>query len=355
MSGENGEKAAGTPGERKASKQEEIRDLDILWLKIKEEFKQNEIHMENKLGEVQEMIDTKIEGAVGELSSKIQDLTIRSKSMEETNRKIQKELKEQKKETDKIKEEIKEWNIRQDQLSDSLAMAEMRQKQLNLKFRGVPEEANENVREKMIGELSKWLEVEEEEVADTIDKAFRIRGKMQQAKSKKLAGDCLVVFNSIEMKNMILRLSYKKNLTIEGRPIVIYKEIPIRFLRKRDGYRQIASVLRRNAISYRWDFPEGITFYYKDKRFRLMNTQEADKFLRRYEKELGRIEERAEEGERLTEERERKRRKEKGKERGEKRKEEEEEVEEEEEEGAVGGEGEEENEEETIKNRKIRL
>lgn len=56
---ENGGKVSGTPGERKASRQEEIKDLDILWLKIKEEFKQSEAHMENKLGEVQEMIDKK--------------------------------------------------------------------------------------------------------------------------------------------------------------------------------------------------------------------------------------------------------------------------------------------------------
>lgn len=91
MAGKNGKKIGGTPGERKLSQQEEIKDLDILWLKIKEEFKQSEQHMEKKLGEVQEMLDKKIEGAVGELSNKIKDLTVRSKTIEESTKRIQKE------------------------------------------------------------------------------------------------------------------------------------------------------------------------------------------------------------------------------------------------------------------------
>lgn len=110
MSGENGKKVGGTPGDRKASRQEEIKDLDILWLKIKEDFKQSELHMESKLGEVQEQIDKKIEGAVGELTNKIQDLSVRSKVIEESNKKIQKEMKEHKRETEKMKEEIRDLN-----------------------------------------------------------------------------------------------------------------------------------------------------------------------------------------------------------------------------------------------------
>lgn len=118
MMGKDGKKGGGTPGERKLSRQEElkeIKDLDFLWLKIKEEFKQNELHMESKLGEMQEMIDKKIEGAVGELSIKIQELAAKSKIIEESNKKMQKEMREQKRETERIKEEMREVNkTRQD-------------------------------------------------------------------------------------------------------------------------------------------------------------------------------------------------------------------------------------------------
>lgn len=89
-------------------------------------------------------------------------------------------------------------------------MTEMRQKQLHLKFRGVGEERNEDIKEKMIKELSKWLGIKEEEVAFTIESAFRIKMRLHQIKSKKLLGDCLVIFNSTEMKNLILKMSYQK-------------------------------------------------------------------------------------------------------------------------------------------------
>lgn len=52
----------------------------------------------------------------------------------------------------------------------------------------------------------------------------------------------------------------------------------------------MVSVLKRNDIQYRWEFPEGIAFFYKDKKFKLTDTQEVEKFLRRYEKELGKAE-----------------------------------------------------------------
>lgn len=145
-------------------------------------------------------------------------------------------------------------------------MTEMRQKQLHLKFRGVDEETNEDIKEKMTKELSKWLGIKEEEVAFSIENAFRIKMRPQQIRPKKLLGDCLVIFNSIEMKNLILKTSYREKLIINERPIIIYKEIPVRLLRKREGYRQVVGVLKRNGIQYRWEFPEGIAFFYKDKK-----------------------------------------------------------------------------------------
>lgn len=286
--GRDGKKGGGTPGERKLSRQEEIKDLDNLWAKIKEEFRQNTLYMENKLGEVQDLIDKKIEGAVGELSIKIQDLTAKSNRIEESNKKLQKEMREQKKETLKVKEELGELCISQDKIWDNLAMADMRLKQLHLKFRGVAEDRNEDIRGKMIKELSNWLGIREEEMAATIVNVYRMT-RPKHMNASKFLGDCLVIFNSLEMKNLVLRKSYNNRLRIDGRPIIIYKEIPVRLLRKREGYKQVAAALRRTGVPFRWEFPEGISFFYKEKKFRLLEAQEADKFLRRYEKELGKV------------------------------------------------------------------
>uniref|UniRef100_A0A670JB41 Endonuclease/exonuclease/phosphatase domain-containing protein n=1 Tax=Podarcis muralis TaxID=64176 RepID=A0A670JB41_PODMU len=45
------------------------------------------------------------------------------------------------------------------------------------------------------------------------------------------------------MRNIILKESYQKRLIIDGKPIIIFKEIPIRFLRKREGYKQLMILL----------------------------------------------------------------------------------------------------------------
>uniref|UniRef100_A0A670HXG9 L1 transposable element RRM domain-containing protein n=1 Tax=Podarcis muralis TaxID=64176 RepID=A0A670HXG9_PODMU len=235
------------PKQRKTSRQEEIRDLDALWLKIKEEFRQNETHMEKKLGEMQESFDKKIEDVIGEMSNKIKDLTVRTKSLEDSNKKIQREMKDQRREVGKIKENIEELNKSQDQ-------------QLNLKFRGIGEVRDEDIKGKMTKELARWLALREDEVAQTIENAFRIKIRPKQNKQKKIPGDCLVIFRSIEMRNRILKESYQKKLIIDGRPIIIFKEIPIRLLRKREGYKQIVNTLRKNGIQHRWEFPEGISF-----------------------------------------------------------------------------------------------
>lgn len=46
--------------------------------------------------------------------------------------------------------------------------------------------------------------------------------------------------------------------------------------------------MKKNGIQHRWEFLKGISFYYKDKRFKLGSLQDLEKFTRRYEKELDR-------------------------------------------------------------------
>ncbi|CAI7935397.1 Hypothetical predicted protein [Podarcis lilfordi] len=229
-------KRLGTPGERRPSRQEngkngkEIKDYDALMVEIRKEFKQNEQYIEKKLLEVQDTLDKKLEGVVGELTGKVKDLTVRSKVLEESMKRAQKDLKESKKETDRIRGEIKDISKTQEELLDNMSMLEMRQKQLNLKFRGIPEGINENIRAKLIKELANWLDMRKEEIGYTIANAFRIKVKSARARGKKLLGDVPVMFNLMDMRNEILRLNYNKNVCIDGKAIIVFKEVPARFL-----------------------------------------------------------------------------------------------------------------------------
>ncbi|CAI5799474.1 Hypothetical predicted protein [Podarcis lilfordi] len=172
---------------------------------------------------------------------------------------------------------------------DALAFMEIKHKELNLRFRGVIEQEGENIKERLIMEIANWLGLDEEEVGKTIDKAFRIKYKTERGK-KNLPGDCLVFLNSREMKDLILRTNLERKLCINEKIIIIYKETPKRFLKRREEYKDITLILRKNEIWYKWEFPEGVSFFYKDKKFKIKSTQEIVKFMRRYGKELGKKE-----------------------------------------------------------------
>lgn len=82
-------------------------------------------------------------------------------------------------------------------------MNELRQRENNLRFRLVPETQGEEIKEKLIKEIAQWLEMQEEDVAKTIQNLFRI--KVRTTKAKKFPGDCLVIFKDREIRNLILQ------------------------------------------------------------------------------------------------------------------------------------------------------
>lgn len=46
-------------------------------------------------------------------------------------------------------------------------------------------------------------------------------------------------------------------------------------------------VLKCNAIPFRWEFPEGISFTYKGKKQRCRDSSDVEKFWRKYRKQIG--------------------------------------------------------------------
>lgn len=301
-------KGVATPAERRSSRQEdakeskEIKDYSSLMAEIRKEFKNNEQYIERKLLEVQDTLDKKLEGVVGELTGKVKDLSVRTKVLEDSMKKVQKDTKTSKKEVDRIRVEVKEIERVQEELLDNMAMTQMRQNQTNLKLRGVPETPNENIRSKMIKELATWLNKSEEEINCHLVNVFRIRPKLDRARKKKLPGDVIVMFNTLEIRNEILQQNHIKRLYIGGSPIIIFREIPSRFLRRREPYKKLTNQLKKNGILYRWEFPEGVSFYFKEKRFKLSTSIELQKFARRYEKDLGKVEGEVEREERQRDE-----------------------------------------------------
>ncbi|KAJ7319957.1 hypothetical protein JRQ81_019468, partial [Phrynocephalus forsythii] len=220
------------------------------------------------------------------------------------------------------KKGVSEVEITQMKLAEELAFLEMRQRQQNIRFRLIPWEEGEDIKAKVITELAKWLGWQEEEVAGAISQVFRIAVRSKKLRAKKTPGDVIVSMTSMAVRDRILKHSYDNRFVIEGQQILIYKEIPLYFLRRRGSYKPLAETLRRNGLRFRWEFPEGLSFIYKMKRFKITSELEIGKFLRKYGEELG-YRKPSKEGDRLPEEKE-----DQGSRRGEGEEEEEEEEEE---------------------------
>lgn len=274
----------GTPSDRRGSKQEADFKTDIL--KVLAEIKQSQTNVEHKLEQVDNRIgrlDKKMDETVNELKGQIKEIFRRTQLNEEGLKKTRSELKDIKREKEKMKAEVMDLNKAQEEMKDIIAMNELRQREVNLRLRAVPETQNENVKEKLIKELAEWMGMTVEEMAKNVQSAFRMR--VSSTRVKKYTGDCLITFKDKEMRNKILLRNREKRLNIEGNYIIIFKDVPIRLLKRRDSYKLLVQALKKNKIEFRWEFPEGLSFIYRGKKHKLSNQEETGKFLRKY-KEL---------------------------------------------------------------------
>lgn len=94
----------------------------------------------------------------------------------------QKDLRDVRKEEEKFKGEVSDLNKAQEELWDAIAMSEMKQRESNLCFRSVPETLGEDIKNKLISEIAQWLNMQQEEIANAMQSAFRIKAKSTKAK-----------------------------------------------------------------------------------------------------------------------------------------------------------------------------
>ncbi|CAI5790458.1 Hypothetical predicted protein [Podarcis lilfordi] len=220
-----------------------------------------------------------------ELTKIVLDLKGKTQNLEEAQKKLQNENRELKRECDNIRKETADLKAQQDSTLDSIAMLQMQRRENTLRFRGLTEDADEIIEKKISKELAAWLDLEEAEIAQKIEKAFRVKSNV--AKANNWPADCLVSFNSMDFRNRILHASNKKKFQSEGNDIIVHKIIPNRLIKKREAYRPLAKALKAKAVYYRWEYPGGISFFFKEKRRKCLSALDADKFWRKYRKDLG--------------------------------------------------------------------
>lgn len=192
----------------------------------------------------------------------------------------------------------KEVEILKDQnkkLQSSIVVLECKALDSFLRFRGVIEEKDENVLEKMSTAIANFIGEQTEEVAFNIDTVYRVNSNF--ALQNKIPRDIVVQFSSKKMKEEILTKSYKEPLELEGEQIKILKELPKKVLESRKQLKPLTDKLKKLKIRFRWEIPNGLSFFFKGKRKLVSDAQEMKNILKEMGKEKKYNTEGGEEGE----------------------------------------------------------
>lgn len=88
------------------------------------------------------------------------------------------------------------------------------------------------------------------------------------------------------MRDEIIQLNYERNLRVGDENVIIYKDIPLRLLKKRNVYKPLTNLLRINNIIYRWDRLEGVSFKYNSEIYRINTTMKLRDFIKKHGKDL---------------------------------------------------------------------
>ncbi|XP_042317710.1 uncharacterized protein PF11_0207-like [Sceloporus undulatus] len=146
---------------------------------------------------------------------------------------------------------------------------ELRYRDRCIKIRGLKESQGENLEKRIIKPLADFIKIEEEIMNLEIDKLFRVNS--QQAKDKKLPRDVVICFVRTKFKELIIQESYANKLIVEDTEIKIFKDIHPQIMIERQKYKSLVLTLNKMEINYKWDRIEGLSFLYKQKRYKIDN------------------------------------------------------------------------------------
>nr|GEZ82414.1 hypothetical protein [Tanacetum cinerariifolium] len=252
--------------ERRSPPKKEIESRSAQ--QLEECFKRWENKFDAKLGTLQEAFQKmevevkqelhQLDVAVKEMKGDLQGINIKMKTQEDKVIKL---------ETESCR------------IQDMLALAEQERKQASLRFRAIPEQQGEDIRNRMLQILAQFLQIDQEELDLDLDKVYRINTRY--AAIKKVPRDVLVHFVRQRTRDKVLQQHSKSRLKVEGVHIIVLKEIPLRILQKRKSYAFLVEVLKKKNITFRWGKLEGVIVKLHGKTYRLDTIQKAKEFLGR--------------------------------------------------------------------------
>lgn len=186
-----------------------------------------------------------------------------------------------KKEVEEVKGEVRPLQKQIGEQQAYLSMVELKERQNNLRLRAIPEIEQQDLIGFLTTEFSKFWNIKEESDFKIVS-AFRLGRLVRKDRSR----DCLIILRSREERDKILGLHFANPLDIQDKRVQIYRDIPKQLLDLRTTYSELARLLRLNTIRYRWEFPQGISFTYKQKKVKIRTPEDSQKFLHEHGEDL---------------------------------------------------------------------
>lgn len=228
--------------------------------KLKLERKENDDKMKQNLKDFMSTELGDIKKELGNITQEIQKNTEKIQKVEELT-----------KELGKKSQELAMADERLEIMIEAKAM----DKQVRL--RGLSEEKGRNLYKKMAAIFAEFMDDQGDAFEDELDLAYRVNSSF--AEKKKLPRYIIVQFVTSRTKEEFLWNKYKTPLEIDGKRILILKEIPRKALALRKKYHKLVDTLTKHNIKFRWDLPEGITFQYKGTRQTIRSEDQMEAFL----------------------------------------------------------------------------
>ncbi|XP_048351425.1 uncharacterized protein LOC125432106 [Sphaerodactylus townsendi] len=169
-------------------------------------------------------------------------------------------------------EHLKENCLRQE---DAVALLEYAQKENTMRIRGLSETEGEILSKRLMPTLQEVWDLKEEDAIREIDQLYRVNSRA--AYDRKLPRDIIMHCVRKSLKDEILRHHSRQPLKIDGKTLIILKEIPQSIQRRRKDYKCLTDTLRKNNIIYRWIIPEGVSFVWNGKRLNITMVQRAQR------------------------------------------------------------------------------
>ncbi|XP_048339273.1 uncharacterized protein LOC125425739 [Sphaerodactylus townsendi] len=273
------------------AKMDKLEQMISSVLNLQTETKEQIIRFQNETNEQFGKIEQefgKIKQEMTNLKKDLKDNSGHIKKMDETLSHIKSALNEHAEHIEEIEDKMDSYKEQQEKHAELMAILEYKQKETYLRIRGLPEMDNENLLKRILPLLQQVWSLEEDDAVREIDRLYRVNSKI--ARDKKLPRDIIINCVRKSLRDEILRYHAATNIQLEGTNLIILKEIPTAIRRKRKDYNNLADTLRINNVKFRWNIPEGLSFYFNSKYHNINSAIKAQDFLTSNQKNLKSIE-----------------------------------------------------------------